>query len=133
MPTYPTYTAEFLNALPATTQARAVAEFVNRVAQRILDAAKNGYTAYVYDEKHYPNFVNAYPGPPLLRRPTMEELAVAFQAQFPDCKIEVQDTWIDVRPGVREQCCRIVIDWTPAGAIRNPATSSNNQSVSITL
>jgi hypothetical protein len=109
------YTAEYLNSLPALKQAEAVAAFVSRVAGKIIDAATKGYTAYVYEEKHYANFSNNPLGPHLLRRPSLEELAVAFQAQFPDCKIEIQDNWVDVRPGVREQRSQILIDWTPPG------------------
>lgn len=123
------YTADYLNSLPALKQAEGVGAFVNRVAGKILDAATKGNTSFVYQEKQYKDYLNYGMGPMPLRQPTLEELAIAFRDQFPDCKIEVQDNWVDVRPGVREHRPQILIDWTPQKVEDTTSRSRRNSAV----
>ncbi len=115
------YTAEYLNALPAVKRAEAITLYLDRVVPKVLEAAAKGKTGFIYEEKHWTYYTQggAHPVPV---KPTMEELTIALQDWFPDSKVELQDFWVDVRPGVREQRYQIIIDWTPPGKAQDIGT-----------
>jgi hypothetical protein len=116
-----TFTREYLQSLPAQKRAEGIALYADRIVAKILDAAEKGKTGFIYEEKHYRHYVQGWAHRvPVV--PTMEELTIALQERFPDCKVELQEFWIDVRPGVREQRCQIVIDWTPPGKSQDIGT-----------
>ena len=108
------YTAAYLNGLPAQKRAEGVWLYIDRVIAKVLDAATNGKTGFIYEEKHW-NYYTQGVGHRYPVKPTMEELTIALQDWFPDSKVELQDFWVDVQPGIREQRRQIVIDWTPPG------------------
>lgn len=108
------YTVAYLNALPAVKRAEAISLYLDRVVSKVLEAAAKGKTGFIYEEKNW-NYYTQGGAHPVPVKPTMEELTIALQDWFPDSKVELQDFWVDVRPGVREQRCQIVIDWTPPG------------------
>ena len=117
------YTAEYLNSLPALKRAEEIGKFVDWIVHRIVNAAEHGYTAFRYEESVYQgHFLKGRALTPFDLNPTMLELAIVFQTRFPDSRIDIQDDWVDVRPGVREQKRGILIDWTPPGARQNTAT-----------
>ncbi len=122
------FTAEYLNNLPAEKRAEKIAVYVDRVVEKILNAAENGKTGFIYEEKHWNYYTQggAYFAP---AKPTMAELALAFQERFPDSKVELQESWVDVRQGLREQRCQIVIDWTPPGKAQDIGTLSTGVSI----
>lgn len=115
------FTAEYLNNLPAEKRAEKIAMYVDRVVEKILSAAENGKTGFIYEEKHW-NYYTQGGAHFASVKPTMAELALAFQERFLNCKVELRDFWVDVRPGVREQRCQIVIDWTPPGKTQDIGT-----------
>lgn len=113
----PKFTAEQLNNLPAQKRAEKIAVYVDRVVSRLLEFAEKGKTGFIYDEKHWTYYSQGGHGFSSYSdvKPTMEELTIALQERFPDSKVELQETWIDVRPGLREQRSQIILDWTPPG------------------
>jgi hypothetical protein len=114
------YTAAYLNGLPAEKRAEGIALYVDRIVLWVLKVAEQGYTGFIYEEKDYTYHCQGWCHTPI--KPTMEELTIAFQERFPDSRVELQDCWIDVRPGVREQRCQITIDWTSQGKTLNVGT-----------
>lgn len=119
------YTADYLNTLHIKKRIENIAVYVDRVVEKILSAAENGKTGFIYEEKHWSYYTQGG-ARPVPVKPTMAELALAFQERFLNCKIELHDFWADVRPGVREQQCQIVIDWTPPGKAQDIGMLNTN-------
>ena len=116
-----TFTRDYLQSLPAQKRAEGIALYADRIVAKILDAAEKGKTGFIYEEKHW-NFYTQGGSYITPVKPTMEELTIALQERFPDSKVELQDSWVDIRPGLREQRCQIVIDWTPPGKSQDIGT-----------
>ena len=101
-----TYSADYLQSLPAKQRRDAIRNAVDNLYQPILVAATSGKTSYLVN-------VGTYLKQIAFTTITIDDLLEGFRDKFPGCKVEYMETWEDVRPGVREQRRGILIDWTP--------------------
>ena len=81
------------------------------VTNSVLNAAREGKTQCLWTTplaKHYLGGVQHPASIPF----TNEELIEALKEKFPDTTVEYQETWVDVRPGVKEHQKGILIEWS---------------------
>jgi hypothetical protein len=75
----------------------------------VLQSAQQGKTSYFWEKPSRDSGVKTWPPPPVI---TDEDIVSALKEKFPDTTVEYQETWLDVRPGVKEQKKGILIDWS---------------------
>lgn len=100
-----TYSADELRYRSTQIKREEIVLFIERyITKGVLDAAANEQTSYFWQRFIVPVFEK--------RIPTNEELVIALKQKFPGTKVEAQETWIEVSPGVKNLQKGILIDWS---------------------
>jgi hypothetical protein len=82
----------------------------NTVYHNILSSAAEGKTSHFWIAPiSKPKIVFSHPPIPTF---TKEELMGTLKEKFPDTTVEYQETWVETRPGVKEERKGILIDWS---------------------
>lgn len=101
-----------LRSLPVKHQKEQILEFITKVIQPgVLACAKQGKTQCLWEPPPVRHHLGGYGFPPLPPF-TTEELIAALQEKFPDSTVKYQETWVETRPGVKEEQKGILIDWS---------------------
>ncbi len=81
------------------------------VVNNICNAAREGKTQYFWTNPIPKNHIGGYPNQTHIPF-TNEELIAILKEKFPDTTVEYQETWVETRPGVKEEKKGIRIDWS---------------------
>lgn len=116
-----TYSREQLQGLKAEYRKQQLHSHIEQhISNAVLQAARQGKKEYHWvspfpKKKNYLE-VGANLGLVVLNQVdsyfTNEELVEGLKEKFPGTRIEYQETWVDVRAGVKEQNKGILIDWS---------------------
>lgn len=107
-----TYDRTTLQQMQATQRKEGLIQFIEyNITVPVLEAAKNGKTQYFWTQPVPRHRIGGHPHPNDCAF-TNEELIDALKEKFPETTVEYQETWVDVRPGVKEQKKGILIDWS---------------------
>ena len=83
----------------------------HNVVNSICGSAREGKTQYFWMNPVPRHQIGGAAHPALIPF-TNEELISVLREKFPDTTVEYQETWIETRPGVKEERKGIVIDWS---------------------
>ena len=107
-----TYNRITLQQMEPNYRKEKVYHFVDtNITCAILHSARMGLKEYFWVNPVTKHHLGGQPHPSSSPF-TNEELVEALKEKFPDTKIEYQETWIETRPGVKEQKKGILIDWS---------------------
>ena len=105
-----TFSRAQLQAIPATRRLEAITRYVDfHLGVVVQTAAAAGKTSYLFVVPKARACVATTPPPYQL---TADDLLEGIRAKFPDCDVDFDEEWVDVRPGVREHRSGIKIDWS---------------------
>ena len=105
-----TFSRSQLQAIPAKRRLDAIRAYVDtHLGTVVHTAAAAGKTSYLFVVPKVRARVTTTPPPYQL---TADDLLEGIQAKFPDCDVDFDEEWVDVRPGVREHHSGIKIDWS---------------------
>ncbi len=111
MNTRTTYNRTELQQLKEKTRKQSLMHFIDQtVSNGVIFSAQEGKTEYLWPYTtllgksglHHHNYGDF----------TNEELIAGIKEKFPDTTVEYQETWIETRPGVKEQKKGFLIDWS---------------------
>lgn len=107
-----TFTREKLQGLAVEYRKQMLyTQIDNGVANAVLQAAREGKTQYFWNQPGQTHkFQAGCHKAPLAF--TTEEYVAALEEKFEGAHVEYQETWEEVRPGVKEQRKGILIDWS---------------------
>lgn len=107
-----TYNRIELQQLKDKTRKQSLMQFIDQtVSNGVISSAKEGKTQYFWTNPIPKNHIGGYANPS--NQPfTDEELITGIKVKFPDTTVEYQETWIETRPGVKEQKKGFLIDWS---------------------
>ena len=81
------------------------------VTNNVCSCAREGKTQYFWMNPISKNHLGGVAHP--AHYPfTNEELIGVLKEKFPDTRVEYQETWVETRPGVKEQKKGFLIDWS---------------------
>lgn len=107
-----TYSREELQSLQAKHRKDSLIQYIEYyITNLVLSKAREGKTECFWKDPIPKNYIGGQPNPTPSPY-TNEELIGALKEKFPDTTVEYQETWVDVRPGVKEQKKGILIDWS---------------------
>ena len=108
-----TYSREFLRGYRDQHRRQMVDNHVKCWASDILTSAQQGKMEWSFNigkwrqeqersgfRTHPPTYV-----------PTDADIAEGLLRKFPDCDVEISESWVDTRPGNRELQTRITVSW----------------------
>lgn len=107
-----TYSRTDLQGMKAKHHKEMISQYIEyNITNYILNKAKEGKTQYFWTDPVPRNHIGGHPNQ--AHAPfTNEEIIEALKEKFPDTTVEYQETWIETRPGVKEERKGIVIDWS---------------------
>jgi hypothetical protein len=105
-----TFSREYLQQLPAETRKTELQALLHKsTSNAVIALARNGITRYLWSAPFQTDMMKrSLP----LAIFTKEELIEGLKEMYPGTRIEYQETWVDARPGVKEQKKGIFIDWS---------------------
>ena len=107
-----TFSREYLQQLPAETRKTELQALLHKsTSNAVIALAKNGITHYLWAHPATRHNIGGIPHPAHIPF-TNEELVEGLKEMYPGTRIEYQETWVDVRAGVKEQKKGILIDWS---------------------
>ncbi len=105
-----TYSRAELQGMPEKRKKEFMQSIINHsISHSVVQAAQIGKTQYFHNTQITGPTARSYPPPPTF---TNEEFVEALKEKFPDTTVEYQETWIETRPGVKEQKKGFLIDWS---------------------
>lgn len=83
------------------------------VTNNVCSCAREGKTQYFWTNPIPKNHLGGVAHSNRVHVPfTNEELIGVLKEKFPDTRVEYQETWVETRPGVKEERKGILIDWS---------------------
>lgn len=110
-----TYSREQLQGLQAEHKREQLFQFIEyHISNRVITAAKEGKTEFFWRGLHPVDNGKGALTPANQASPwyTNDELIKALLEKFPGTSVGYQETWEEVRPGVKEQRKGILINWS---------------------
>lgn len=105
-----TYSRTDLQGYQAKIKREAIVNMIEySFTNNVLQTAQQGKTHYFWTKPQNTGAAGTWPHPPVI---TDDDIVQALKEKFPDTKVEYQETWIETRPGVKEQKKGIMIDWS---------------------
>ena len=102
------FSRDYLQSVPKKRKQQMLDLITKKLLTTIEDQAYMGKTSYMIEsraiqhEKHNANLMYV----------TDEEVLAAIQVKCPDCKVTLQETWIDTGLNTRTLKKGILIDWS---------------------
>jgi hypothetical protein len=105
-----TYSREQLQGMQAKYRKECLFQYIDQnVSMNIINSAKQGKKEFFWIRQNTNSCMVQHPAPPSF---TNEELISALLEKFPGTHIEYQETWLETRPGMKEEKKGILIDWS---------------------
>ena len=107
-----TYSADELRYRSTQIKREKIVQFIEyNITPNVLNAAAKEETSYFWQRPAVRNAHIVHPTQPVWEA-TNEELVIALKQKFPGTKVEAQETWVEVSPGVKNLQKGILIDWS---------------------
>lgn len=107
-----TYTRADLLQMQENFRKQNLIEFIEyNVVTNVCSSAREGKTHYFWTKPVPRNHIGGHPNRANVPF-TNEELIEVLKEKFPDTTVEYQETWVETRPGVKEERKGILIDWS---------------------